>query len=312
MSRDPDAQLAAFEAYCRSDLLPWLQEAELTRRHLANQAYRRVAVVVIVCALIGIVGLRLNAALWIFLAFGLFGFGISMALKPLRAWGGRFKADLFAQVFGWFGYDYSSDVPDMLFEPLWASGILPAYDKRVLQDHVRGHVEAASFELADCHLIRVNRDSKGRRSESTVFQGLIGYYSIPKKFAGRTVLFTDNGIFNMLQGIGRAGERVHLEDPRFEEAFEVYSTDQIEARYLLTPAFMERVLAMRDRLGGRMQAAFTGGRFYLAVHLGRDQFPKPSIFSSVDNLDGINKLVSPIMFIASAVDILKLNQETHI
>lgn len=312
MSRDPDAELDAFDAYCRSDLLPWLQDAEQVRKGVANRAYRWVAAIVITCALIALIGLRFNPQLGFFLALGAGGLGVSIALRPLRSWGQRFKADLFGQVFGWFGYDYSPDVPDMLFEPLKSSGILPHYNRRMLQDHVRGRVDTANFELADCQLIRVNQDSKGRQSESTVFHGLIGYYAIPKAFAGRTVLFTDHGIFNMLGGFGRSGERVHLEDPRFEEAFEVYSTDQIEARYLLTPAFMERVLAMRDQLGGRMQAVFTGGRFYLAVHLGRDQFPKPSIFSSVDNLDGINSLVKPVMFIASVVDILKLNQETRI
>lgn len=35
-------------------------------------------------------------------------------------------------------------------------------------------------------------------------------------------------------------EKVTLEDPEFNEIFEVYSNDQVESRYLLTPAFMER------------------------------------------------------------------------
>ncbi len=40
---------------------------------------------------------------------------------------------------------------------------------------------------------------------------------------------------------GREPEMVHLEDPRFDGVFTVYSTDQVEARYLLTPTFMERL-----------------------------------------------------------------------
>ena len=35
-------------------------------------------------------------------------------------------------------------------------------------------------------------------------------------------------------------EEVMLEDPDFNECFEVYSNDQVEARYLISPTFIER------------------------------------------------------------------------
>jgi len=39
-------------------------------------------------------------------------------------------------------------------------------------------------------------------------------------------------------------KRVGLVDPVFEKIFEAYGTDQVEARYLLTPTFMQRLVRL--------------------------------------------------------------------
>src|SRR5881398_3451621 len=45
--------------------------------------------------------------------------------------------------------------------------------------------------------------------------------------------------------LGKMGlEKIALEDTIFGSEYEVYSDDQIKARRLLTPAFMERLIAM--------------------------------------------------------------------
>ena len=46
-------------------------------------------------------------------------------------------------------------------------------------------------------------------------------------------------------------ETVRLEHQEFEQRYEVSSTDQIEARALLTPAFMERFVELATRSGIR-------------------------------------------------------------
>ena len=309
-----DERVRAFDGYLTAELEPWLVVKEAERAKIAQRSYILAGIVILFA-----VAMALALATTMELQFGLFagGFigitGTGIALWPLTSWGKSFKAELFSRIFKWFGYEYSPDAPVTLMEPLSQCGILPGYDKRHLEDHVWGEIEHARFELADCKLINETRDSKGRRHETTVFHGLIGYFTFAKPFHGRTVLHTDHGlIFNALGGMGREGERVLLEDPKFEDVFEVYSTDQVEARYLLTPAFMERLLSLRNRLGGRMQAAFLNEKLYLSVHLGKDHFRNPSVFARVDDPQKVERLVAPILFIASAVRTLKLNQETRV
>ncbi|MAB13854.1 DUF3137 domain-containing protein [uncultured Parvibaculum sp.] len=309
-----DERARAFDGFLTAELEPWLAVKEGERAKIAQRSY-----ILAGAAILFAIAMALALSTSTEIQFALFagGFigiaGTGLALWPLSSWGKTFKADLFSRIFRWFGYEYSPDAPVTLMEPLRRCGILPGYDKRHLEDHVWGEIDRARFELADCKLVEEHRDSKGRTSETTVFHGLIGYFTFAKPFQGRTVLHTDHGtIFNALGGMGRDGERVVLEDPKFENVFEVYSTDQVEARYLLTPAFMERLLAMRDRLGGRMQAAFLDEKLYLSVHLGKDHFRNPSVFTRVDDPQKVERLVAPILFIASAVRILKLNQETRV
>lgn len=71
-----------------------------------------------------------------------------------------------------------------------------------------------------------------------------------KKFEGKTVVLKDSGWLNLFKKIGRP-ERVKLEDVSFERQFEVFSDNQIEARYLLTTAFMERMSEVKKGLSGQ-------------------------------------------------------------
>jgi hypothetical protein len=44
-------------------------------------------------------------------------------------------------------------------------------------------------------------------------------------------------------------EKVKLESIDFENRFIVYSNDQVEARYILTPSFMERLVKLEKMMG---------------------------------------------------------------
>jgi hypothetical protein len=61
-------------------------------------------------------------------------------------------------------------------------------------------------------------------------------------------------------------EPVRLENPEFERRFEVYSDDQIEARALLTPAFMDRFTALAASSGFSLPGALAeGNRLVVAL-----------------------------------------------
>ena len=73
-----------------------------------------------------------------------------------------------------------------------------------------------------------------------------------KSFNGKTIVRKDIGLIgNWFRKTFTSLENVKLEDPTFEKRFEVFSDDQIEARYLLTVTFMERLTQLAETFGGK-------------------------------------------------------------
>jgi hypothetical protein len=95
-----------------------------------------------------------------------------------------------------------------------------------------------------------------------------------------------------------------VEDPRFNELFMVTSSDQIEARYLLTPALMGRVQELRENLGG-FSLAFGAGRLNLAVDRPYDLFdPNPAEpFNGTKQIKRMLKNLRSMTHIVSDLDL---------
>ncbi|MDR2498142.1 MAG: DUF3137 domain-containing protein [Tannerellaceae bacterium] len=60
---------------------------------------------------------------------------------------------------------------------------------------------------------------------------------------------------------------VKLEDPEFERRFAVYADDEIAARYILTPAMMQRITELHDRFRREVMLSFSGDKFYFATSM---------------------------------------------
>ena len=165
-----------------------------------------------------------------------------------------------------------------------------------------------SYEVMD---ISSNGSRFGHREtkKKMVFQGICVLLTMNKNFKGRTVVLKDKGIFNVFKHISGL-QRVKLEDMWFEDLFEVYSSDQIEARYLLTTAFMERMLKLSELYGGKsIQFSFDDNQLLLAISTKQDMFEACSFFRSNVNKKKVDRVFEQFYTVFSIVDILKLNQK---
>jgi len=171
------------------------------------------------------------------------------------------------------GLDYQPDG----FEPPYFNmfreiGLLPRSDKQAFTALVSGKRNGVPFVFYDAHLREWQTRTSGKtttRHLVTVFKGQLLHTLYPRKFSSRTLIARDMGWFNVLGGLaaGKGMKRVGLADPVFEKIFEVYSTDQVESRYLLDPLFMERLKAMEGRNKKRtLAAAFYEGALLLTLN----------------------------------------------
>lgn len=187
------------------------------------------------------------------------------------------------------------------FDRLRAMDLLPGHDRSKFEDLFTGAFHGAAFDLYEAHLERRHRDSKGRTSWTTVFRGQIIRLGFPRKFLGTTIVRRDAGVFNMFGGGGRL-ERVRLEDPKFEKAFEVFGTDQVEARYLLHPMLMERLMQLEAALKGkRLRCAFEQGELLIAIE-GGDLFEPGDMWQPLADPICARRIVDDIAGVLRVMD----------
>lgn len=185
------------------------------------------------------------------------------------------------------------------------NGLVPGWDRSDYEDRITGVRRGVEFEFFEAHLEdkRTTTDGKGRTRTTwvTVFNGQCLRFRFHKEFLGRTLVTRDAGVFNRFGG-RKEMDRVRLESPRFEKAFEVYSTDQVEARYLLTPDLMQRLVDLEKTFrGGGLRCAFVGGEMLLVVE-GGDLFEPGSMFTPLDNPDRIRELLDDFAAIFNLID----------
>jgi hypothetical protein len=207
------------------------------------------------------------------------------------------------------GYDLAVDNPPALARFL-GLGLLPHYNRSHFEDHFSGAYDRAGFDLYEAHLERETHSSKSR-SYTTVFRGQVIRLAFPRAFAGVTVVRRDAGVLNMLGG-GAGLQRIGLEDPAFEKIFEVYGTDQVEARYLVDPVFMERLLALETRLAGaHTRCAFSEGDLLIAIE-GQNLFEIGDLFKPLADPERARRIVGDLGKVMHVMDSVLTAQDRRL
>jgi len=197
------------------------------------------------------------------------------------------------------------------------SGIFPHHcDRYSGDDQVIGKIDKTDFQFSELHTQykQVTYGSKGQRHEHwvTIFRGLFMHADFNKNFSGTTFVLPDTaerllGAFGQsLQKLSGRGELVKLENPEFEKRFVVYSSDQVESRYILTPAIMESIVNISNRFGGEIYFSFVGSRVYFANSINQELF-EPSIFRSGVNFSDVKEMFDLFEMILVLVQELNLN-----
>ncbi|MCG7499987.1 DUF3137 domain-containing protein [Vibrio sp. Of7-15] len=191
------------------------------------------------------------------------------------------------------------------------------YDRFGGEDYASGMLGKTAIEFSELHTEykTVTRDSKGNRKENwhTIFQGLFFVADANKHFQGATYILPDSkGLFSSIgkiytEKLGKMGERVSLENPEFEEHFEVYSDDQVEARYLVSSTLMQRILDFKKQSGDlHVSLSFVEGCLYVAIYNSKAYF-EPKLFEPAASFHLVESIYKDIQFITGIVDDLDLN-----
>ena len=212
----------------------------------------------------------------------------------------------FANFFGNFSYVYEGKISDTI---LRQSDLFGAYTQNVGDDYFVGVYDEVRVTVAEEKLLSIKKDFRNFDIKNKVFGGVCVLLEMNKNFYGRTVVLKDRGAIGNALNKVKGLQNVRLEDSRFEKVFEVYSDDQIEARYLLTTAFMERMLHLRDLYNGKsIQFSFNENTLLISIPTKQNMFEANSFFGPNTDKKRIDLVFEQFYTIFSIIKLLKLNQ----
>ncbi len=299
-----------FDIYYENKLRPILEKSDRTRRK-----YVSVFILLLLMALVFyplilyyiFTGALHGASTGIILALS--GGVIMLACGPLYYCRKKVKPQImpdFANFFGTFTYAYEGKINDAILQQ---SNLFGKYNQNVGDDYFSGIYDNVRISIAEEKLLNVKRDFRNFEVKQNVFGGVCILFEMNKRFKGRTVVLKDRGAIgnamNKIPGL----QNVKLEDSKFEKFFEVYSDDQVEARYLLTTGFMERMLRLRDLYGGKsIQFCFDNNTLLLSIPTKQNMFEANSFFRTNTDKKKIDLVFEQFYTVFSIVNLLKLNQ----
>lgn len=211
--------------------------------------------------------------LGVFVAFGAFGVAWSWADAPIRELKARIKDEANSALATALGATYSQQTsPSADYRTAEAFGLIPRnHDEAEYTDSWEGPFGGLDVSLHEAHLQEWQGSGKHRRLV-TIFRGVVMGYRFARDFHGITLLRREAFRLRLFGGNtervgGTALERVRMVDPRFENVFEVLGTDQVEARYLIHPAFCERLIELENAFHGKdIRLVFAEGRVALVLN----------------------------------------------
>lgn len=213
--------------------------------------------------------------LLVFLSFAI-GIGVFIwGYLPIAEATHEIKVGINSAIAKSFGLSYEHDVePDSEFEFARTYGLLPNYSRRTLEDHWFGVLEEHGFSLYEAHL-EVQRGSGKNKRWVTVFRGALITMEFGRNFHSTTLLQRSGkhrswlGFGGTKDEVSFSGHRLaHVEQvhPEFEDTFDLYSDDHVEARMLAHPAYIEHLLALESAFhGDAVRALFHEGHVIIAV-----------------------------------------------
>jgi len=301
-------ELKGFSEYFQSEILPFLESREEERYLAVEKAKRYSAIIGIFAVGIFVFAALKKAPLNAYLIIGGGAFAIMSAvfawqLKSLKAYT---KDKIVGGICQYVGWRFRSKPAPLDISPWAILRLVPQGYERLkigggrkveYEDEIAGQAHGAGFESIEVKLTRESGDDT-----VTDFRGQLMSITFPRQFLGRTIVLRNKGF---LQGKKKGDmKRVGLVDPVFEKIFEAYGTDQVEARYLLTPVFMQTLVDLEHTVQGKnIRFGFDQNKLFIAVETG-NRYEAGSMFEPLTSPARTQKILDEFGAVYDIVDVV--------
>lgn len=300
----------SFDTYYETAVLPVLQKIETQRKkYMLRFVLIGLFIVVWIALLMSDVAILNDISGDV---SGLaFCFSILALCWPMLSYYKKSKESLLPVLAGYFGkFSYACHAP-IDENLLKQSMIMKKYDRLDTDDSFCGQYDGLAVNFAE-YILRDLKYEKKNGQKRPVYikkaRGIIFTAQMNKNFSSQTIVVKDKGWLNKFahyKNLQKAG----LESPEFEKEFEVYTDNQIDARYLLTVVMLNYMLEVKKTFP-TVEFSFFDKSIFINIELKKNLFEAGSFFTSVINKKRIEKSFHELYLLFSIIKILHLDQKT--
>lgn len=173
------------------------------------------------------------------------------------------------------------------------------------EDFIRGSYKGISFEQSE---VRIAHKKSNDDTETIYFRGRMMEFDFPFKEVKSVQIFTDTFPHRGKPSVNYNMKPVEMESTDFNKRFDVIAADPVDAYYVLTPQFMERVDFLKEKFN-HVGMNFQGNKLYVGIWTGGDAFDgDPS--REVNYLDEKATIMGDVRVITDIIDVLgMMNKE---
>ncbi|MDD4294617.1 MAG: DUF3137 domain-containing protein [Candidatus Omnitrophica bacterium] len=294
------------QAY-KEKLYPHLQILEDERKKITQNLY-----VIFVPIMIGAVWITIAVKHPIGIFLGLI-VGGAVTYFLTREYRINFKVKIVAKIIEFIDPDFIYIPNNRISEDKFVqSKLFGRFNRYRGDDYVKGKVGDTEIEFSELHV--AYHTSNGKNSHTKpVFDGLFVIAEFNKNFKGKTIVLPDKAE-KMFGGLGNffqkanwmRGDLVKLEDTEFEKLFVVYSDDQIEARYILSTSFMQRIKDFRKKANKKIYISFVDTKIFVGIRYRKNLF-EPNVFKTILDIKPIIDYYRDLRLAVDIIEDLKLN-----
>lgn len=179
-----------------------------------------------------------------------------------------------------------------------------------------GNYNDVDFTINETDFGYETRDSKGRRHYHCLFNGTAMHFKMNKQIKSR-VLIKSKALLNLPP---QNFEKVELESCDFSKKYNVFvekntvdGNGQIEARYLLNTAFMERLMQIQTSFKtNKMNCSIFGNEMLVMLSTNKDLFEMNHLLGKIEDTKQYHSLFEEFASVLSFIEVLNLSSKTKL
>lgn len=310
--------LEELRPFYNSELVPKLQKLDIKRK---KTAFKVLITLLLISILTGLVFLVTHHP--IAMIGGVVVYFIIHFLwfdKKIKEITKEFKFEIIQNLVKFFDTSLSYIPTESIYEAEYFESqlFLTGVDRYSGDDLISGKLDKTSIKFSEVHTEykTTYTDSNGNTKTTwhTIFRGIFLIADFNKNFNGKTVVLPDSAeslfgsfIGNALQKMDMTRDAlVKMEDIEFEKLFCVHSTDPVEARYILSPKLMQRIINFKKKSGKTIHLSFVNSKLFIAISIHKELF-EPPLFKTLLNPELIEEFFDYLSLSVSIVEELDLN-----